>query len=59
MTYEDYQKTKWLSVYGASIAIQSNKYLEEDKLDSLSSIMPIIKQKARQIADLALDGESK
>jgi hypothetical protein len=48
MKYEDYQKIKWLSIYGASITVQSYDFLQDKK----------IKAKAVEIANLALEGDS-
>lgn len=56
MNYEDYQKHKWIAVYGASIAIQCHKYLDDldDDKKSLDFVMPRIKEQAEKIADLSL-----
>ena len=60
MNYEDYQKHRWIAIYGASIAIQCHKYLDDldDDKKSLDSVMPKIKEQAEKIANLALKGES-
>lgn len=59
MTYEDYQKMKWLSVYGASIAIQCHQQLRDGKGGVLPEDMERYKEEAKAVADLALEGESK
>ena len=59
MTYEDFQKIKWLSVYGASIAIQSHQQLIDGKGGVLPEDMARYKEEAEAVADLALEGESK
>ena len=59
MTYEDFQKIKWLSVYGAYIAIQSHQQLIDGKGEVLPEDMARYKEEAETVADLALEGESK
>lgn len=58
MTYEDYQKIKWLSVYGASIAIQSHQHLRDGRGGVLPEDMERIKEEAKAVADLALEEEA-
>ena len=56
--YEDYQKMKWLSIYGASIAIQCHQRIRDGKGEDLAESMEDIKEEAQSIADLALKGEA-
>ena len=58
ISYEDYQKMKWLAIYGSSIAIQANQLLMQGKGGSISFQMEKIKEEAKTIADLALEGEA-
>jgi hypothetical protein len=59
MTYEDFQKIKWLSVYGAYIAIQSHQQLIDGKGGVLPEDMERYKEEAKAVADLALEGEGE
>lgn len=59
MNFEDYQKHKWIAIYGASVAIQCHKYLDDldDDKKALDFAIDKIKEQAEKIANLALKGE--
>jgi hypothetical protein len=57
MTYEDFQKTKWLSIYGASVALQCHQQILDGKGSDFTDSMENIKEEAAAIADWAMEGE--
>lgn len=59
MTYEDYQKIKWLSIYGASVAIQCHQRTLDGHGGDLTDVIERIKEEAAAVADWALEGEAK
>ncbi len=59
MKFEDYQQAKWLAIYGAYIALKSNEFILNNKGKFLQDEMHKIKDEAIDIANLAVDGESK
>ena len=60
MTYEDFQKIKWLSVYGAYIAIKSHQHKNFSISPGvLPEDMERYKEEAKAVADLALEGEGE
>ena len=58
ITYEDYKDFKWLSIYGAYVAIQCHQHLEDGKGLVLSEDMERIKKEAMAIADLESEGDA-
>lgn len=56
--YIDYQQMKWLSIYGASVAIQCHQLIRDGRSGELSDNMESIKEEAESIANLALKGEA-
>lgn len=58
--YSEYQKSKWLSIYSAYIALQCHHYIniERKGMSLLAEDMKIIKQEAVEISDLGLKGEA-
>ena len=59
MTYEDFQKIKWLSIYGASVAIQCHQRMLDGHGGDLTDVIERIKEDAAAVADMALEGEAK
>lgn len=58
ITYEEYKDFKWLSIYGAYVAIQCHQHLEGGKGLVLSEDMERIKKEAMAIADLESKGDA-
>jgi hypothetical protein len=59
INYEDYQKIKWLSIYGASVAIQCHQRMIDGHGGDLSEVIESIKEDAAAVADWAMEGEAK
>jgi len=59
MTYEDHQKFKWLSIYGAYVAVQCHQRMIDGHGGDLSDVIESIKADAEAVADWALEGEAK
>lgn len=59
MKYEDYQQAKWISIYGAYIALKCSEFMQNNKGSFLQDEMQKIKNEAVDIANLALDGEAE
>jgi hypothetical protein len=59
MTHEDFQKIKWLSIYGAYIAIKSHRQMLAAFGGVLPEDMERYKEEAEAVADLAMEGEAK
>lgn len=57
MTFEDFKQIKWLSVYGAYVAIQCHQHLEDGKGGVLPEDMKRFKEEAITIADLSCEGD--
>jgi hypothetical protein len=58
MTHEDFQKIKWLSIYGASVAIQCHQRMLDGHGGDLTDVIDSIKADAAAVADWALEGEA-
>lgn len=59
MTHEDFQKIKWLSIYGASVAIQCHQRMLDGHGGDLTDVIERIKGDAAAVADWAMEGESE
>jgi hypothetical protein len=59
MTYEDYQKIKWLSICGASVAIQCHQRMLDGHGGDLTDVIERIKEDAAAVADWAMEGEAE
>jgi hypothetical protein len=59
MTHEDFQKIKWLSIYGASVAIQCHQRMLDGHGGDLTDVIEGIKEDAAAVADWAMEGEPK
>jgi hypothetical protein len=57
--YKDYQQIKWLSIYGASVAIQCHQRMIDGHGGDLSEVIESIKEDAAAVADWAMEGEAK
>ena len=59
MTYEDYQKMKWLAIYSSYISTQYYHFQNsEARIIPSRKDMERFKKEAKKVADLALEGES-
>ena len=58
ISYEDYKDFKWLSIYGAYVAIQCHQHLEDGKGGVSSEDMKRIKEEAMAVADLESEGDA-